>query len=195
MSATKFEKIIAEARIGNEQPVNRFFEDLYVKFKPRLMSITHSAQDADDIFMETIYKFWRDFVQGSKKMPDNIDGYLYVAAKNIWLDQLRKKARRQTVPIEYSHAMNAAVEPDVEYQQEFMEQEEIEQKKQIAWKKAVRQMCDKCRQIYQEHIINNQKLSKLWEKLGYKNHQGIIQAKYNCKKELTKLFFEALGEP
>lgn len=194
MPMTKFEKIIAEARAGNELPVNRFFEDLYLKFKPRLMGITHSAQDADDIFMETIYKFWRDFVQGDKKLPDNIDGYLYVAAKNIWLDQLRKKKHRQTVPIEYSRVANATVEPDVEYHQDLMEQEEIEQKKQVAWKKAVQQMCDKCRQIYQKHIINNQKLSKLWEEMGYKNHQGIIQAKYNCKKELTRLFFEALGE-
>jgi len=189
-----FEKIIAEARAGNELPVNRFFEDLYAKFKPRLIGITRSAQDADDIFMETIYKFWRDFVKGDKKLPDNIDGYLYVAAKNIWLDQLRKKERRKTVPIEYSPAVNTAVEPDVEYQQDLIEQENIEQKKQMAWHKAVQRMCDKCNQIYQEHIINNQKLSTLWKKMGYKNHQGIIQAKYNCKKELTKLFFEELGK-
>jgi len=193
MSTAKFKKIIAEARAGNEIPVNRFFKDLYVKFKPRLMGITRSAQDADDIFMEAMYKFWRDFVKGNKKLPDNIDGYLYITAKNIWLDQRRKKERRQTVPME-NVAFTMSVEPDVEYHQELIEQEAIETRKQTAWQKAVQRMCDKCKQIYQQHIINNQKLSKLWKEMGYKNHQGIIQAKYNCKKELTRLFFEELGE-
>lgn len=191
MTTAEFEKIIALAKTGNEIPVNRFFKDLYIKFKPRLMGITRSAQDADDIFMEAMYKFWRDFVKGDKKLPDNIEGYLYITAKNVWLDQCRKKERRKIVPMEnVSHTMS--VEPEVEYHQELLEQEETEQKKQIAWKKAVQRMCDKCKQIYQQHIIQKQKLSKLWGELGYKNHQGIIQAKYNCKKELTRLLFEEL---
>ncbi len=191
MTTAEFEKIIAQAKAGNEIPVNRYFKDLYVKFKPRLMSITHSAQDADDIYMEAMYKFWRDFVKGDKKLPDNIDGYLYVAAKNVWLDQCRKKERRKIVPMEnVAYTMSEA--PEVESRQELIEQETLEAKKQSAWKKAVQRMCDKCTQIYQQHIIQKQKLSKLWKEMGYKNHQGIIQAKYNCKKELTRLFFEEL---
>ena len=74
----------------NKEKFNLLLKEAYAYCIPRLIRLTNSKADAEDAFMESMYQLWRDLQEDKLKHKGNLKAYIYVNAKNKWLNKKRK---------------------------------------------------------------------------------------------------------
>ncbi|MBQ4818909.1 hypothetical protein [Aquimarina sp. MMG016] len=193
MNKNKLEKIIEQAIQGNELPFDRFLKDLFEQLKPKLLSLTQSRQEAEDIFIAAMQKFWERFVIRQEKIPENSMGYIFVMCKNNWLISKRhpwnsivlKEVLSEDHKLNDQHNLNA---------DDPMENLEVEWLQKRALSQALDTLSEKCKTLMQSEMDPNTKLKDLQRQLGFQNYQALVQAKYNCKKRLIKKVYEIFDQ-
>lgn len=190
-----FAHIIEEYHNGNKLPFNQFFKETYKNTRGRLVTLMKSEVDADDIFSECMHKFYELFIVQGKPVPDtNAEGYIYQMCKNACISSFRKKKRYELVSnddLKLKNTDQASSTEKIEDNQHWTELEKEDHKK-MALTKALGLLGKKCKKLFDKNITEKIKLKNLWEELGYINYQAIVMAKYNCKKELSGIFFTEL---
>lgn len=192
MNNTQLKKIIDQAIQGNELPFDRFLKDLFEQLKPKLILITQSTHEAEDIFIAAMQKFWERFVINQEKLPKNSVGYIFVMCRNNWLISKRhhwnsvilKDITEDIISNEQSNLDNAQVTESLE----------LDWLQKRALSEALDTMSDKCKTLIQSEIDPETKLKDLQKQLGFQNYQAIVQAKYNCKKRLIKKVYEIFDQ-
>ncbi len=190
MDAANFTAILQQARNGNPTPFNQFFLGLYKNCTSRLWRYTKSAVDSDEVFSKTTLAFWELFVVGGKPLPEeNVEGYFYRMCVNSWYHMQRSdgKILLQKEPVE--DVVREAGQTDGELFAALKKDE----RKFAAFNRAVARLCAKCRQLFNEILVEGVKLKEVWEALGYRNYRAIVDAKYHCKKELKKKVLEEMS--
>ncbi len=192
MNINELKKIIEQATQGNELPFDHFLNALFERLQPRLLSLTQSSQETEDIFITSMQKFWERFVINQEKLPLNIDGYIYIMCKNAWL--MGKRNIPRTVILNESLKTENVYDDndlDTETRIEELEQDWLQKK---ALYKALDQLSAKCKSLMEADMDKNTKLKDLQGEMGFTNYQALVQAKYNCKKRLIKKVYEILEE-
>lgn len=189
----KLEKIIYQARLGNELPFNGFLKDIFLRLRPKLVSLTNSDQETEEIFLLSMQKFWERFVINEESLPQNPVGYVFIMCKNAWLMSKRHpwnavllKENIGDHQITQETSYNLADEP-----KEYLE---LEWLKKRALSEALDTLSPKCRTLMQSEIDPNIRLKDLQKSLGFNNYQALVQAKYNCKKRLIKKVYEVFDQ-
>lgn len=192
MTKINLEKIIDSAIQGNEFPFNRFFEDTFKKLLPKLTALTNSKDDAQDVFITSMYKFWERFVINQEQLPHNSIGYIYMMCRNAWLHKKRQPWNSVVLSNKsvYNHIKVNDETLDTEKKLEHIADEKLIKHK--ALNLALNKLCEKCKKLIETDLDKSIKLKDLQQELGYSNYQALVQAKYNCKKRLVKKAFEAL---
>ncbi|WP_139062490.1 RNA polymerase sigma factor [Aquimarina megaterium] len=188
MNSSKLKKIIEQAIQGNELPFDRFVKDLFEQLKPKLLSLTQSQQEAEDIFIGAMQKFWERFVVLQEKLPENSIGYIFVMCKNNWL--ISKRHPWNSVVLKETISEDQKFNDHNNNINDSLENLEIEWLQKKALSEALDSLSQKCKTLMQTEIDSDTKLKDLQEQLGYVNYQALVQAKYNCKKRLIKKVYE-----
>ncbi|MEW7280328.1 hypothetical protein ABW636_17185 [Aquimarina sp. 2201CG1-2-11] len=191
VNSTDVKYIIDCAKKGDEQPFNNFFDSAFQKIRTGLCTITKSEEDAKEVFIISMQKFWERFVINQEQLPHNSIGYIFMMCKNAWLMQ----KRNPWSSVSYS-------EDTIEKQKETAEEsslvkedkayvgEEFDRHKALAI--ALETLSYKCKALIENELDINTPLKELQETLGYDTYQALVQAKYNCKKRLIKKVYEVL---
>ncbi|WP_282089705.1 RNA polymerase sigma factor [Aquimarina algiphila] len=193
MDSIDVKYIIECAQKGNEAPFNTFFNLTYKKIKPKLLSLTNSLDDSQEIFIISMQKFWERFVINQENLPHNSTGYIVTMCKNAWLMQKRSK-KNVLISVENSLANQVFKSQDIEVDsiEESQTTENIKLLRHKALIEALNMLSDKCRLLIENELNNDRKLKDLQEELGFKNYQALVQAKYNCKKRLVRKVYEVI---
>lgn len=191
MNSSKLKKIIEQAIQGNELPFDRFVKDLFEQLKPKLLSLTQSQQEAEDIFIGAMQKFWERFVVHQEKLPENSIGYIFVMCKNNWLI-LKRHPWNSVVLKETISEDQKSNDPN--NTNDSIENLEIEWFQKRALSEALDSLSQKCKTLMQTEIDPNTKLKDLQQSLGFMSYQALVQAKYNCKKRLVKKVYEIFDQ-
>lgn len=194
MKGKSVETIIESAIEGNEAPFNQYIENVCHELLPKLIAITSSVEDAKDVFIRSVQKFWERFVLQQETLPDNPIAYLFMMCKNAWLMQKRNKWNLVTLidePYKYGD-IESNENPLSEKERSIHEEEYF--MKQKALTLAMEKMSGKCKALIETELDNRVKLKDLQNDLGFTNYQALVQAKYNCKKRLIRLVFDVLKE-
>lgn len=191
MSKNNLKEIIESAIIGNEFPFNRFFEETFKKLLPKLTFLTKSEDDAQDLFLISMHKFWDRFVINQEELPHNSTGYIYIMCRNAWL---RQKKPWNTVNIDDNASQKYAASNEKEYNINIELKIHLDDDllKHKALSIALEQLPEKCKRLIESELNPEIRLKDLQEDLGYTNYQALVQAKYNCKKKLIKKIFEII---
>lgn len=80
------------------------FETLYDKIYRYLYFRLYDRETAEDLTQETFLRYWKSPPEEKETLP-----YLYTIAKNLSVDELRRK-RRSEVPLEFLPEEKAAAE-------------------------------------------------------------------------------------
>lgn len=193
MNRNKLEKIVEQARQGNELPFDYFFKDLFKRLQPRLLSLTKSPQETEDIFISAMQKFWERFVIQEEKLPMNSLGYVYQMCKNNWLMKKRNPWNSFTLKDDL-HLLSNREQSGTTNTDDSIEDLEQEWLQNKALSEALDSLSDKCKTLMQYETNPEIKLKDLQQELGFKNYQALVQAKYNCKKRLMKKVFEIFNQ-
>ncbi len=193
MDSIDVKHIIECAQKGNELPFNTFFDLTYKKIKPKLLSLTKSLDDSQEIFIISMQKFWERFVINQENLPHNSTGYILTMCKNAWL--MQKRSKKDTFisvenPLEYQVLKQQ--DTQVDGIEESHTTENIELLRHKALVQALNMLSDKCRSLIENELNDDRKLKDLQEELGFKNYQALVQAKYNCKKRLVRKVYEVI---
>jgi len=191
----QIKSILDNAIKGNEIPFNRFFKNTFDSLLPRLKHFIESEEEAKEIFVITMQKFWECFVIKQQKVPSNCIGYIYIMCKNTWL--LQKKKYNNTIPINdqilnyYKNLSNDTNENEF-ISDELMNDDQFLKHKALT--KAIEDLSPKCKTLIEVDLDPDIKLKNLQKTLGYDNYQALVQAKYNCKKRLIKKVYDIIYE-
>ena len=64
--------------------------------KPLAITLTHNAEDAKDLFQETMYRALAN--KDKYSIGTNIKAWLYIIMRNIFINDFRKKSKRNIIP-------------------------------------------------------------------------------------------------
>lgn len=183
IAMVKLKEVVTHAKNGNELPFNDFLKQTFRGLQKQLITLTQSESKAQDVFIEAMQKFWERFVIEDNELPKNPKGYIFTTCKNICRMEKRNKWSQVILKDSFS---------DSDFYRSSQEEipDEMELKKQ-SLAMAMRAISDKCKQLMELSMDASVKLVDCLEILGFETYQALVQAKYNCKKRLTKEVFIA----
>lgn len=188
MTESYINEVINQAIQGNEFPFERFFEDTFQKLLPKLISLTKSKEEAQEVYVISMHKFWERFVINQHKPPLNSMGYIYMMCKNAWLHQKKNWNFVEINDLSYQHLVSDEDPPDQSIEQEI--DDNLLKHKSLS--SALEQLSPKCKKLMETELNDQIKLKDLQNDLGFTNYQAVVQAKYNCKKRLIQKTHEFL---
>jgi RNA polymerase sigma factor (sigma-70 family) len=166
------------------KPLDPEFEHLFREHSPMLyrtaLSLLNNAADAEDVIQTIFLRLLRRGLPQDR--PPNIKGYLYRAAVNLSLDNIRARRRRETM--HDTERIPAAVEPD--------NSGDAEEKHRLLTE-AFEELDPAAAQILILRYVHNQKDAQIAKVLG--TSRGAIAMKlFRARARLKKLMRDEFGE-
>jgi len=184
MSQVDLEKIRDNLRAGNNEVLAVFFKEHEQYCTLKLKKNTNcSAEDSEDIFMESILNLREKIVLNQLKELTNVRSYLYSTCfkKVLKRAEKNKKTRSQTTDIAnyfYDHYDG--------YRLGEAEEGYIEEKKEVVYK-AMTKLSEKCQDLLHFYYVERMRMKEIAEVLGYSNADVTKASKQRCFKSLLKV--------
>ncbi|WP_295672368.1 RNA polymerase sigma factor [uncultured Mucilaginibacter sp.] len=136
-----------------------------------------SAQDAEDIFQETVMVLFQNIADPSFILTASLKSYLYSIARNLWLKKLRDdKPFANSLDID---------EQFIESDEEVFEliPESTKEEKLQGW---MAKITENCRRILNAIFFYKEPMESLMVKMGWKNKHTADNQKYKCVQQVKK---------
>src|SRR5258708_11234240 len=169
------------AAIGDKSSMNKAILFLYQKYSESTGSfIIHydgREEDGEDVFQETVVYFMEIVKKGKYRMEATIKTFLVSVAKNIWMNELKRRERSgyREKQFEYGREQKEA---DVSYHIS-----DLEKKRQL--RELVYKLGEPCRKILMLFYYENLSMKEIVDHLPYENEQVVRNKKYKCLQQLT----------
>ena len=165
-------EIIRLIKEGDEQALNYMYIYNLPSIKNYIRTNSGSDMEAEDVFQEAIYAFWRNVIQDKFVLTENskISTYLTQICHNLWNKELRKKARFTNE--EYIDPID-----DTEI---IIEEEKVLTKRQQVVVDCILKMGESCKNILHLFYIDRVSLAKIAENMGLKNEDVAKTKRYKC---------------
>ena len=169
------------AAIGDKMELNKAILFLYQRYSETtssfIMSYGGSRQDAEDVFQETVVSFIDIVKKGKYRMEASVKTFLVSVAKNIWLNELKRRER--------SGYREKQFETGRDQKEEDISQQigDLEKKRQL--RELLNKLGESCRKILLLFYYENLSMKEMVDHLPYENEQVVRNKKYKCLQQLT----------
>ncbi len=171
------------AAINEAKDLNKAILFLYQQYCESTISIIkgHGAshQDAQDVFQETVVSFIEIVKKGKYRMEASIKTFLVSVAKNIWLNEIKKRERSDHRDRQFELGREQE-EEDVSHHIN-----DLEKKRQL--RELVLQLGEPCQKILLLFYYENLSMKEIVDHLPYENEQVVRNKKYKCLQQLAGL--------
>lgn len=163
-----------------DQALSQLYRQYYEPVQQLILKNSGTTDEADDIFQEVLLAFYTQLRSGKLTLQCTIKTYLYSVARNMWLNELRKRSNKPTM-----------VETD-----EFIVLEEnhlaammlTERNQEMA--KLIRSLGEQCQEILTYFYFDRFRMKKVAALMGFANEQVAKNKKSKCLKKLKALVQE-----
>ena len=173
----EYKNSLERLSIGDVKLIDALYDSVYPSVKLYIQSNNGSNEDADDIFQKALLQICARYIKTQKVSMENLDGYVYITCRNLWLRELKKK---KTVPLE-KHEVYLEQEESIE--DEAMAA--LEMDRMQLFKDCLDKVKGNCKKVlnlffakYTHHEIA--------EEMNYSNSDVARQKVYKCKNKLVK---------
>ncbi|TAE71723.1 MAG: sigma-70 family RNA polymerase sigma factor [Bacteroidetes bacterium] len=170
------QKLINQLKNGD----NASFEILYKLFFPAVSYyITNhngNTEDAKDIFQESVIILLKKLEKEDFKLTSSLKTFLFAIAKNLWLKYLRDN---KLVTME--NLQNLEKESEIFSIEIYPEK--TNEEKLNTW---LSKITIHCQNILKAIFFQNETLSSLMKKLGWKNKHTASNQQYKCIQQIKK---------
>ncbi|MEZ4886285.1 MAG: sigma-70 family RNA polymerase sigma factor [Chitinophagales bacterium] len=182
----------------DKESFTHFLKQAHTYCIPRLIKLTHSKADAEDVFMESIHQFWQDLQDNKVKHKGNLKAFIYISAKNKWLNIQRKEKggknkvySKDTETIESLEDNKKKTYSDENFDPLIKAENQAnknlkDENRKKAMNEAMKQLDKKCQSLLIESIAHKKKLKDLQKSLGFVSINAIKMAKSRCRKTLLQ---------
>src|SRR5947208_17013691 len=139
-----------------------------------------SADDAKDIFQETMIVLYEKVRSGSFELNCLIKTYVYSVSRRLWLKRLQQMNR-------YAPALEN-LQDTVPVEDEIEENERINNEFQ-AMEKAISSLGEPCKSLLEAYYLEKRSMQEIAMSFGYTNADNAKNQKYKCLIRLKKIFF------
>ncbi len=144
-----------------------------------VMSNNGTAEDAKDIFQETMIIFYEKVQSDAFELSCQIKTFLYSISRRLWLKRLIQINRMN---LRDSHEDLVGVENELEEHQkrdfDFMVME-----------KAFGELGEPCKALLEAFYLQKKSMAEIANNFGYTNAENAKNQKYKCLMRLKKIFF------
>ena len=136
-----------------------------------------SQQDAEDVFQETVVSFIEIVRKGKYRQEASIKTFLVSVARNIWLNDVKKKDRAGQRDKLYERGRD---QNELDVSHEMGDRERKNQLRQLLLK-----LGEPCRKLLTLYYYENLSMKEMVDHLPYENEQVVRNKKYKCLQQLT----------
>jgi RNA polymerase sigma factor (sigma-70 family) len=174
------------AAIGDKNELNKAILFLYQQYSTTtssfIISYGGSQQDAEDVFQETVLSFIEIVKKGKYRMEASIKTFLVSVAKNIWLNEIKKRERSGFREKQFE---NGREQKETDAGEQISD---LEKKQQL--RELVNKLGEPCRKILTLFYYESLSMKEIVDHLPYENEQVVRNKKYKCLQQLTGLIKE-----
>lgn len=163
-----------------DEALSQLYRKYYEAVKQLVQKNNGTEEEAEDIFQDTLLTFYTQLRHKQLKLSCSIQTYLYSVARNLWLDELRKR-KKQAQFVE-THTFIPLQEDHLSV---LLESEQSEQMAKI-----IRMLDEKCQQVLIHFYFDRFRMSQIASLLGFANEQVAKNKKSKCLKKLKTLVEE-----
>ncbi len=167
----KDETIIDLIRSGNSPKAMAALYKHYPLIRKIIQENGGNAQDAEDVFQETLIIFYRRAQESSFKLTAQLSTYLACVSRYIWKDELKK--RKPAIYLDQEIDFSDTEEQEVALALEKEEDARLAEK-------VMNGLGDRCRELLLLFYNTKLKLKDIAAKMGYSSENTAKNQKYKC---------------
>jgi RNA polymerase sigma factor (sigma-70 family) len=166
--------------LNDRKSVETIYKLFYNMVQTLIINNNGSADDARDIFQETVIVLYEKAKTGSFELNCQLKTYVYSVSRRLWLKKLQQQQKylpnvnglEDTVPVEEE------IEGHGQRNAEFQMME-----------KALLHLGEPCRSLIEAFYLQKKSMTDIAGHFGYTNADNAKNQKYKCLMRLRKLFF------
>lgn len=166
--------------LNDRKSIETIYKLFYNMVQTLIINNNGSADDARDIFQETVIVLYEKAKTGSFELNCQLKTYVYSVSRRLWLKRLQQQQKYlpnvngldETVPVEEE------VESHSQRNSEFQMME-----------KALLHLGEPCRSLIEAFYLQKRSMTDIAGHFGYTNADNAKNQKYKCLMRLRKLFF------
>ena len=165
---------------SDKKAIESIYRSHYNMVQSLIINNNGSADDAKDIFQETMIVLYEKARSGDFELNCQIKTYLYSVSRRLWLKRLQQMNR-------FAPALQD-VENTVQVEEE-MEQHEKTNEEFQAMEKAIGSLGEPCKSLLEAYYFQKKSMHEIAAGFGYTNADNAKNQKYKCLMRLKKIFF------
>jgi RNA polymerase sigma factor (sigma-70 family) len=166
--------------LNDRKSVETIYKLYYNMVQTLIINNNGSADDARDVFQETVIVLYEKAKSGSFELNCQLKTYVYSVSRRLWLKKLQQLQKYipnitgldETVPVEEE------VDSHSQRNSEFQMME-----------KAMMHLGEPCRSLIEAFYLQKKSMTDIAGHFGYTNADNAKNQKYKCLMRLRKLFF------
>jgi RNA polymerase sigma factor (sigma-70 family) len=165
---------------NDRKAIEAIYKNNYNMVQALVINNNGSADDAKDIFQETMIVLYEKARSGSLELNCQIKTYVYSVSRRLWLKRLQQMSR-------FASGLNNIAETVVV-------DEDIEDHDKVniefgMMDKAISSLGEPCKSLLEAFYLKKKNMHEIAAGFGYTNADNAKNQKYKCLMRLKKLFF------
>jgi len=180
MSQKVKEDILKSINTGeNHKALSYLYEKTLQKVRKYILSNKGTKDESDDIFQDAVIIFFQQVRNGKFDPKFEIDAYIYIVARNLWINKVRRD--KKMIGFEYE----GQYEDIVDFTDHLKNL--IDKEKSKALTDVFDKLDEKCKKILHFSIYEKLSMKEISVKMGYTSVEVAKTNNYRCKKYLSNL--------
>jgi len=165
---------------SDKKAVESIYKAHYNMVQSLILHNNGSADDAKDVFQETMIVLYEKVRAGGFELNCQIKTYVYSVSRRLWLKKLQQMNR-------YAPGLQS-VENSVPVEEEIEKHDQIKDEFQ-AMEKAIGSLGEPCKSLLEAYYFQKKNMQEIAASFGYTNADNAKNQKYKCLMRLKKIFF------
>jgi len=165
---------------SDKKAIETIYKQNYNMIQSLVVNNSGSADDAKDVFQETMIVLYEKVRSGTFELNCLIKTYVYSVSRRLWLKRLQQMNR-------YAPAFDG-LQDTVPVDEEIEENERINNEFQVM-EKAINSLGEPCKSLLEAYYLDKKNMQDIALSFGYTNADNAKNQKYKCLMRLKKIFF------
>lgn len=165
-----------------DDAIRSMYRDYYNVLSRYVLNNKGNEEDAQDVFQEVLIAFVGLVQNGKYRGEASIKTILYSLAKNIWLNEMKKRSSADKRELNFE---NNKMTLQMDISHEMMQSEMQKQTMTI-----IDKLGDTCKKILLAFYYENKPIKEILSSLEYENEQVVRNKKSKCLKQLEQYLSE-----
>jgi len=164
---------------NDKRAIETIYKDNYNIVQALVINNNGTAEDAKDIFQETMIVLYEKVQSGTFELNCQIKTFVYSVSRRLWLKRLMLQNRFN---LSDGHEEIVSVDDEVE-------EHERRNSEFSMMEKAMSGLGEPCKSLLEAFYLQKRSMQEIAVGFGYTNAENAKNQKYKCLMRLKKLFF------